>query len=208
MVTFFIFSGSNYSTMCIFGCPDQCHKSGSKLDKVVFMRFDSGIKNYKLRNPKDLKFVLNKDITFDVISMMKPKISKQVETSKTREISQQVETYISSYYPVGSVLCQLASLIAIVKNLKMPMFLLIQLTTQFMTQKTIARLVCISLLTQQKKFAGFFLVKQNHIFLAYAFSMTNVGVHFICHMSRTMLSTKLAFEERTMLRTNPTWPNW
>ena len=33
-----------------------------------------------------------RDVTFDEASMMKPKVSQQVETSKTKEVSQQVES--------------------------------------------------------------------------------------------------------------------
>ena len=38
-----------------------------------------------------MKFLLSRDVTFDEASMMKPKVSQQVETSKTKETSQQVE---------------------------------------------------------------------------------------------------------------------
>ena len=38
-----------------------------------------------------MKFLLSRDVTFDEASMMKPKVSQQVETSKTKDVSQQVE---------------------------------------------------------------------------------------------------------------------
>ena len=47
-------------------------------------------------DPTDRKFLLSRDVTFDEASMLKPKVSQQVETSKTKEVSQQVENDANS----------------------------------------------------------------------------------------------------------------
>ena len=39
-----------------------------------------------------MKFVLNRDVTFDEASILKPTISQQVEIEKTKGISQQVKS--------------------------------------------------------------------------------------------------------------------
>mgnify|MGYP000846206998 CR=1 FL=1 len=38
-------------------------------------------------DPKDKKFVLSRDVTFDEASILKPTISQQVEIEKTKEVS-------------------------------------------------------------------------------------------------------------------------
>ena len=43
-------------------------------------------------DPKDMKFILSRDVTFDEASMMKPTNSQPVESEKTKGISQQVES--------------------------------------------------------------------------------------------------------------------
>jgi len=58
----------------------------------VFVGFKRGIKGYEMWDPKDRKFVLSRDVTFNEASMLKPTISQQLEIEKTKEISQQVET--------------------------------------------------------------------------------------------------------------------
>jgi len=58
----------------------------------VFVGFKKGIKCYKIWDPKDKKFILSKDVTFDEASMMKPRDSQQVESETTDIISQQVDT--------------------------------------------------------------------------------------------------------------------
>jgi len=40
----------------------------------------------------DNKFILSRDVTFDEASLMEPMVSQQVETTKTKELLQQVET--------------------------------------------------------------------------------------------------------------------
>jgi len=56
----------------------------------VFIGFKRGIKGYKIWDPKDKKFVLSRDVTFDEASMSKSTISQQVEFERTKEVSQQV----------------------------------------------------------------------------------------------------------------------
>ena len=59
--------------------------------KRLFVGFNKGIKGYKIWDPKDMKFIFSRDVTFDEVSMLKSKISRQVEIIKTKEVSQQVE---------------------------------------------------------------------------------------------------------------------
>jgi len=76
------------------------HVKEDKLDprvkKEVFVGFKRGIKGYKIWDPKDKKFVLSRDVTFDKASMLKPTISQQVEIEKTKGISQQVNSDVTS----------------------------------------------------------------------------------------------------------------
>ena len=62
----------------------------------MFVGFKRGIKGYKIWDPKDKKFVLSRDVTFDEASMLKSIISQQVETERTKEVSQQVESDATS----------------------------------------------------------------------------------------------------------------
>jgi len=64
--------------------------------KGVFVGFKRGIKCYKIRDPKDMKFILSRDVTFDEASMLKSTISQQVEIEKTKGVSQQVESDATS----------------------------------------------------------------------------------------------------------------
>jgi len=60
----------------IFECPAYYHIKKDKLDpkakKCVFLGFKRGVKGYKIRDPKDKKTILSRDVTFDETSMMKP----------------------------------------------------------------------------------------------------------------------------------------
>jgi len=84
----------------VFGCPAYYHIKEDKLDprakKSVFIGFKKGVKGNKIWDPKDKKFVLSRDVTFDKASMLKPTISKQVEIEKIKGISQQVESDATS----------------------------------------------------------------------------------------------------------------
>jgi len=75
----------------VFGCPTYYHVKDDKLDprakKGVFVSFKREIKRFKIWDPTDKKFLLSRDVTFDEVSMLKPKVSQQVETSKTKEVS-------------------------------------------------------------------------------------------------------------------------
>jgi len=48
-------------------------------------------KSNKIWDPKDKKFILSRDVTFDEALMVKPTNSQLVESEKTSKISQQVE---------------------------------------------------------------------------------------------------------------------
>jgi len=56
----------------------------------VFVRFKKRVKGYKIWDPKDKKFILSRDVTFDKTSMLKPIISQQVKIEKIKRISQQI----------------------------------------------------------------------------------------------------------------------
>jgi len=55
--------------------------------KGVFVGFKKSVKGYKIWDPKDKKFVLSRDITFDETSIMKPTNSQHVESETTKGIS-------------------------------------------------------------------------------------------------------------------------
>ena len=55
--------------------------------KGAFVGFKKGVKGYKIWNPKDRKFILSIDVTFDEASMVKPTNSKQVESQTANRIS-------------------------------------------------------------------------------------------------------------------------
>ena len=66
----------DYDLLRVFGCPAFYHVKKDKLDpkkkKGVFIGFKKGIKGYKFWGPKDKKFILSRDVTFDEASMVKP----------------------------------------------------------------------------------------------------------------------------------------
>jgi len=63
----------------LFGYPAYYHVKEDKLDprakKGVFVGFKRGVKGYKIWDPKDKKFILSRDVTFDEASILKPTIS-------------------------------------------------------------------------------------------------------------------------------------
>jgi len=60
----------------------------------VFVGFKKDVKDYKIWDPKDKKFIVSRDVTFDKVSMMKPTNSQQLESKKTKGISQQVKVML------------------------------------------------------------------------------------------------------------------
>ena len=81
-----------YDLLRVFDCLDYYYVKENKLDprknKGVFVGFKKGVKSYKIWDSKDKKFILRKDVTFDETSMMKLTNSQQVESEKTKKISQ------------------------------------------------------------------------------------------------------------------------
>ena len=73
---------------------------GNKLDprakKGMFVGSNKGVKCYKIWDPKNKKFVLSRDVTFDKTSILKPTISQQVEIEKTKGVSQQMKSDATS----------------------------------------------------------------------------------------------------------------
>jgi len=76
--------------------PVKEDKLDPRAKKGVFVGFKRGIKGYKIWDPKDKKFVLSGDFTFDEASILKPTISQQVEIEKTKGVSQQVKSDVTS----------------------------------------------------------------------------------------------------------------
>ena len=64
------------------------HVKEDKLDpragKGVFVEFKKGVKDYKIWDPKDKKFILSRDVTFDETLKVKSTNSQQVESEKTK----------------------------------------------------------------------------------------------------------------------------
>jgi len=93
-------AAQDYDSLRVFGCPTYYHikedKSDPRAKKGVFVGFKRGIKFYKILDPKNRKFVLSRDVTFDEASMLKSIISQQVEFERTKEVSQQVESDATS----------------------------------------------------------------------------------------------------------------
>ena len=73
----------DYDSLCVFGCPAYYHVKEDKLDprarKSVFVGFKKGVKCYKIWYPKDKKFILSRDVTFEEASMVNPTDSQQME---------------------------------------------------------------------------------------------------------------------------------
>jgi len=90
----------DYDLLRVFGCLAYYHVKEDKLDprakKCVLVGIKKGIKGYKIWDPKDKKFILSRNVTFDEASMVKLTNSKPVESEKTKGISQQVESDATS----------------------------------------------------------------------------------------------------------------
>ena len=93
-------AAQDYDSLRVFGCPTYYHFKEDKLDprakKRNVRRIQKRIKGYKIWDPKDRKFVLSRDVTFDDALILKPTISQHVEIEKTKGISQQVESDATS----------------------------------------------------------------------------------------------------------------
>jgi len=61
------------------------------------------MKGYRLWDTENKKIVLSQHVTFDETSVLKSTVSQQVERTKTKEVSQQVEIDATPPSPVGSV---------------------------------------------------------------------------------------------------------
>jgi len=90
----------DYDLLRVFECPSCYHIKEDKLDprakKGVFIGFKKSVKGYKIWDPKYKKFILNRDVTFDEASIVKPTNSQPVESEKTKGISQQVKSDATS----------------------------------------------------------------------------------------------------------------
>jgi len=79
----------DYDLLRVFGCPAYYHVKKDKLEprakKGVFVGFKKGIKDYKIWDPKNKKFILSRDVTFDEALVVKTTNSQQVESEKPKE---------------------------------------------------------------------------------------------------------------------------
>lgn len=70
----------NYNSISVFGWPIYYYIKNDKLDhrakKAIFVKFKGGVKNFKLWDLKDKKFVYNIDVTYDEASMLKASSSQ------------------------------------------------------------------------------------------------------------------------------------
>jgi len=59
----------DYDLLRVFECPAYYHIKEDKLDPItkkgVFVRFKKSVKGYKIWVPKENKFILSRDVTFD-----------------------------------------------------------------------------------------------------------------------------------------------
>jgi hypothetical protein len=66
-----VWSGSpaDYSELRVFGCTSYAHVDNGKLEprdfKCIFLGYGSGVKAYKLRNPKTKKALLSRNVIFN-----------------------------------------------------------------------------------------------------------------------------------------------
>ena len=66
------------------------------MNKLVFLRYNEDLKCYKLWDPKNKEFVSSRHVTLDEASMVKPTVSQQVKTMKTKLVlSQRVESDVT-----------------------------------------------------------------------------------------------------------------
>ncbi|KAK8952542.1 hypothetical protein KSP39_PZI003451 [Platanthera zijinensis] len=76
----------DYMHMKVFGCPAYYHVKIDKLEprekKAIFIGFRRGVKGYKLYDQLERKIIISRDVTFDETSLLKPRDSEQVESSK------------------------------------------------------------------------------------------------------------------------------
>ncbi|XP_071909337.1 uncharacterized protein [Coffea arabica] len=101
-----VWSGTpaDYFNLKVFGCPTYMHVNDGKLEskakKYIFLGYASGVKGYRLwyPDPKSLKFVISRYVTFDELSMLSSK--KESSSSCTTDSTQkQVEFDIGSSSP-------------------------------------------------------------------------------------------------------------
>jgi len=106
----------DYGSLRIFSCSTYIDVKkdilDSKMNKLVFLRYKEDLKGYKLWDPKNKEFVSSRHVILDEASMVKPTISQQVETMKTKlEVSHRVDVDTTPHCPVGSVLSGIPSVV-------------------------------------------------------------------------------------------------
>lgn len=96
-----VWSGTpaNYSQLKVFGCTAYAHVDNGKLEpraiKCLFLGYGSGVKGYKLWNPKTGKTFMSRSVVFNEFVMFNDSLSSDhVPDSSKKElqhISMQVE---------------------------------------------------------------------------------------------------------------------
>ena len=76
-------------------------KVSPRAKKFVFLGVKRNMKGYRLWNPENKKIVLSQHATFDETSVLKSIVSKQVERTKTKDVSLRVEVDTTIPPPVG-----------------------------------------------------------------------------------------------------------
>jgi len=94
----------DHGSLRVFGCQAyvdvKTDMLNSNANKLVFLGYKENLKGYKLWDPKNKKFVLSKPNTSNEASIMKPTVSQQVETMKTKLLSQRVKSDATPRSPV------------------------------------------------------------------------------------------------------------
>ena len=75
---------------------DLLSQVGSESKERYVRWIKKSIKGYKIWDPREKKFILSRDVTFDEASMMKPTNSQQVESETTDMISQHAKSDVTS----------------------------------------------------------------------------------------------------------------
>ena len=78
----------DHSSLRVFGCPTYVDVKkdmlDSKTNELVFLGYKEDLKGYKLWDSKNKECVSSRHVTLDEASMVKPTVSQQVETMKTK----------------------------------------------------------------------------------------------------------------------------
>ncbi|KAK8948464.1 hypothetical protein KSP39_PZI005002 [Platanthera zijinensis] len=93
----------DYIHMKVFGYPAYYRIKNDKLEprakKAIFIGFRRGVKGYKLYDQAERKIFISRDVTFDEASLLKPRYSEQVESSKPITTTDQKKFDVTPFVP-------------------------------------------------------------------------------------------------------------